>query len=144
MQRFCRTNNSYKESNKASNWFSENNMFTNPDKSKSIVAQKNQVLNKLTHFMIGNLVSRYWVFSEAVRNQYWQSTKFHISTHQYLSAPLNLQLNALGRLKNPGFKAKKVLIVTFILPNFSYCTLAGIASSTKLLKKAENLQKKSS
>ena len=54
------------------------------------------------------------------------------------------QLNALIRLKHQlGFKERKVLVNTFVMSNFNYCSLVWNFSSAQLLKKErENLQKR--
>ena len=52
------------------------------------------------------------------------------------------QLNALVRLKKfLSFEQKKVLVNSFILPNFDYYPLVWFISSAKSLIKAGNLQK---
>ena len=53
------------------------------------------------------------------------------------------QLNALIKLKHLlGFKERKVLVNTFVMSNFNYCSLVWNFSSAKLLNKIENLQKR--
>ena len=57
--------------------------------------------------------------------------------------PLSIQLNALIRLNHVSrFEEKKVLVNTFILPNFYHCFLVWNFSSVYPLKKIENLQKR--
>ena len=52
------------------------------------------------------------------------------------------QLNALIRLKHLlGFKKRKVLVNTFVMSNFNYCSLVWNFSSAQSLNKIENLQK---
>ena len=55
------------------------------------------------------------------------------------------QLNALKRLKHLSeFEGRKVLLNTFVMPNFNYCSLVWNFSkfcSAQLLKKIKNLQK---
>ena len=58
------------ETNDPINWFSENRITVNPDKSKNIVVKKNEVFNQTTHFMIKNKLVGIEFFYEAVRNQY--------------------------------------------------------------------------
>ena len=53
------------------------------------------------------------------------------------------QLNALIRLKHLlGFKKRKVLVNTFVMSNFNYCSLVWNFSSAQSLNKIENLQKR--
>ena len=53
------------------------------------------------------------------------------------------QLNALIRLKHLlGFKKRKVLVNTFVMSNFNYCSLIWNFSSAQSLNKIENLQKR--
>ena len=53
------------------------------------------------------------------------------------------QLNALIRLKHLlGFKERKVLVNTFVMSNFNYCSLVWNFSSAQSLNKIENLQKR--
>ena len=53
------------------------------------------------------------------------------------------QPNALIRLKHPlGFKKRKVLVNTFVMSNFNYCSLVWNFSSAQSLNKIENLQKR--
>ena len=53
------------------------------------------------------------------------------------------QLNVLIRLKYLlGFKERKVLVNTFVISNFNYCSLVWNFSSAQSLNKIENLQKR--
>ena len=53
------------------------------------------------------------------------------------------QLNALIRLKRVlGFQERKVLVNSFDLSNFRYCTLVWMFASSKSLTKIENLNKR--
>ena len=53
------------------------------------------------------------------------------------------QLNVLIRLKHMlGFKERKVLVNTFVMSNFNYCSLVWNFSSAQSLNKIENLQKR--
>ena len=53
------------------------------------------------------------------------------------------QLNILIRLKYLlGFKERKVLVNTFVISNFNYCSLVWNFSSAQSLNKIENLQKR--
>ena len=111
------------------------------DKFKSIVVQKNQVLNQATHFMIGNNKEDILSLMLRIRLKinYVSTNTSAIFVNQL---PINQMLWEDWTLTFLGFKAKKVLINIFILLNFSYCPLAWFISSAKWLKKVENLQKK--
>ena len=53
------------------------------------------------------------------------------------------QLNALIRLKHLlGFKERKVLVNTYVMSNFSYCSLSWNFFSAQSLNKIENLQER--
>ena len=53
------------------------------------------------------------------------------------------QLNALIRLKHLlGFKERKVLVNTFAMSNFNYCSLVWNFSSAQSLNRIENLYKR--
>ena len=53
------------------------------------------------------------------------------------------QLNALIRLKHLlGFEERKVLVNTFVMSNFNYCSLVWNFSTAQSLNKIENLQKR--
>ena len=53
------------------------------------------------------------------------------------------QLNALIRLKHLlGFEERKVLVNTFVMSNFNYCSLVWNFSSAQSLNKIGNLQKR--
>ena len=53
------------------------------------------------------------------------------------------QLNALIRLKHLlGFEERKVLVNTFVMSNFNYCSLVWNFSSAQSLNKIANLQKR--
>ena len=53
------------------------------------------------------------------------------------------QFNALMRLKQfLGFKEKRILINSYSMVNFNYCSLVWMFLSASLLKKIENLQKR--
>ena len=70
--------------------------------------------------------------------------KLNFSNHIYniCRSTLN-QLNALIRLKHVlGFKERKVLVNTFVMSNFNYCSLVWNFSSAQSLNKIENLQKR--
>ena len=52
------------------------------------------------------------------------------------------QLNALTRLKHLlGFKERKVLVNTFVMSNFNYCSLVWNFSSAQSLKKSKTYKK---
>ena len=69
--------------------------------------------------------------------------KLNFKDHINICKSASNQLNALIRLKHLlGFKERKVLVYTFVMSNFNYCSLVRNFSSAQSLNKIENLQKR--
>ena len=130
------------ESENAVKWFSDNKMFVNPNKFKSIIIQKHKTLNQPDKILIGSnsveITSSVKLLGVTIDNQ----LNFNIHITNICKSASN-QLNALVRLKPfLGFEEKKVLINSFILSNFNYCPLVWFITSSKSLNKIENLHKR--
>ena len=104
-------------------WFSDNKMIVNTDKLKSIIIQKSNQTIKPKQFLLGNNVIEIASSVELLGIQIDVQLNFnlHISI---TCKSASKQLNALVRLKCfLGFEERKVLINSFILSNFNYCSL---------------------
>ena len=126
----------------AINWFSSNDMIANPDKFKSIILTK----NKSDDIPNGPSIGTDIVSTEksvkllGIHLDNRLNFNFHINT---ICKSASSQLNALVWLKKfLSFELKKVLVNSFLLSIFDYCSLVWFISSGKSLKKVENLQKR--
>ena len=69
--------------------------------------------------------------------------KLNFNHHSNICKSASNQLNALIRLKHLlGFKERKVLVNTYVMSNFSYCSLSWNFFSAQSLNKIENLQER--
>ena len=130
------------ESRNLIKWFSENKRIVDPDKFKSIIILKSNQTSKPKQFLIGNdvveVASSVKLLGIHIDDKL--SFNLHISN---ICKSASKQLNALVRLKCfLCFEERKVLINSFILSNFNYCSLVWSISSAKSLNKVENLQKR--
>ena len=126
----------------AINWFSSNDMIANPDNFKSIILFKSKSDDIPNGFSIGtDIVStEKSVKLLGIHLDNRLNFNFHIST---ICKSASSQLHALVRLKKfLSFELKKVLVNSFLLSIFDYCSLVWFISSGKSLKKVENLQKR--
>ena len=68
--------------------------------------------------------------------------KLNFKDHINICKSASNQLNALIRLKHLlGFKERKVLVYTFVMSNFNYCSLVRNFSSAQSLNKIETYRK---
>ena len=135
-------NNLECEANAALSWLASNNMIANPDKFHSIILSKNIIDTSDLKIKVGNKVIK----SEAnvkllgVKIDNELNFNSHVSD---LCKNASAQLNALIRFKNIlSFKAKFILIQSFVYANFNYCPLIWHFSSSKSLSKVEQIQKR--
>ena len=117
-------------------------MIANPDKFHSIILSKNIIDTSDLKIKVGNKVIK----SEAnvkllgVKIDNELNFNSHVSD---LCKNASAQLNALIRFKNIlSFKAKFILIQSFVYANFNYCPLIWHFSSSKSLSKVEQIQKR--
>ena len=131
------------DSQGAINWFKINEMIVNPDKFQAIAVKKNCRIKDSCALDINNQTINsencIKLFGAEIENTLSTlSFNKHIST-LYKKA-IN-QLNAKGRIqKYMGFKAKEVLLNSFVLSNFNCCPLVWHFFSLKSLKKIEKVQ----
>ena len=130
------------ESEVAINWFSSNKMIVNPDKFKSVILTKNKSDDIPTRFSIGTDIVPIEKSVKLLGIHLDNRLNFNLHINTICKPPSN-QLNASVRLqKFLSFEQKKVLVNSFILPNFDYCPLVWFISSAKSLTKVENLQRR--
>ena len=107
--------------------FSGNKTIVNPDNFKAIVISKSDYIEQSVSLLRNNLDDK---------------LNFHFLIRK-ISKSASSQLNALIRLKPfLGSSEIKVLIDSFILSNFDYCSIAWFFSSAKFLNNVENLQRR--
>ena len=124
------------------NWFFSNKIIVNSDKFKSAVLTKNKSDNIPTGFSIStDIVSiEKSVKLLGIHLDKLLNSNLHVIT---ICKSASSKLNALVLLKKfIGFEQKEVLVNSFILSNFDYCSLVWFILSAKSLKKVENLQKR--
>ena len=108
-------------------------MIVNPDKFQDIVLNKKRSNLTNTNFQIDDQV---------IKSVSSVELNFNLHISKICKSAAN-QLNALIRLKQfLSFHAKEVLINSYIISNFNYCSLVWMFSSTQSLSKIENLQKR--
>ena len=111
----------------AMKWFSGNKTIVNLDNFKAIVISKSDYIEQSVSLL---------------RNDLDEKLNFHFLIRK-ISKSASSQLNALIRLKPfLGSSEIKVLIDSFILSNFDYCSIAWFFSSAKFLNNVENLQRR--
>ena len=124
------------------NCFKDNHMIVNPGKFQAIVFDNhkgnhtNQIIN-IDQKEI-KAVSKVRLLGIEIDDKLYFN--HHINN---ICKSASNQLNALIRLKHLlGFEERKVLINTFVMLNFNYCSLVWNFSSAQSLNKIENLQKR--
>ena len=130
------------ETNIATSWLTSNKMIANPDKFHSIILTKNKAANLDIEVKIGDqtIKSEQYIKLLGVTIDNKLNFDKHVSD-LCITAPA--QLNALFRFKNIlPFKAKFVLVQSFVYANFNYCLLVWNFSSAKSLLKVEKIQKR--
>ena len=130
------------ESKTALSWLNKNNMIANPGKFHAIFVTKNR--NDTSNFKINIgdklITSETWVKLLGIKIDNNLNFDLHIKD---ICKVASGQLNALCRLKSfLDFKAKYILIQSFIYANFNYCPLIWHFSSSKSLQKIESIQKR--
>ena len=128
------------ESNIAIDWFTKNEMIINPDKFQAIILDKKK--SNLTNIplTIDNQTIKSVPSVELLGVHLDDKLNFNLHISNICRSAAN-QLNALIRLKSYlNFNAKRVLINSYIIPNFIYCPLIWIFSTAKSLNKIESLE----
>ena len=126
----------------AISWLNENKMIANPEKFHAIVVTKNRANNSNINVSINgkNIKSEPWVKLLGIKIDNKLKFDLHIAD---LCNKASGQLNALIRLKPfLNFKAKSILIQSFVYANFNYCPLIWHFSSAESLLEIEAIQKR--
>ena len=126
----------------AINWFKNNHMIVNLGKFQAIIFDKHKenYANRIISINQKEIkaVAKVKILGIEIRDKL--NFNHHIKNN---CKSASNQLNALIRLKHLlGFKERKVLVNTFVMSNFHYCSLVWNFSSAQSLNKIENLQKR--
>ena len=124
------------------NWFNENEINVNPEKFQAIIIDKKRQDHTNEIFKIGSKEIK--VASQVKPLGGEIDNKLNFEQHiNYICKLAANQSNALIRLKSfLGFQKRKVLVDSFVLSNFNYCTLVWMFASSKSLTKTENIYKR--
>ena len=130
------------ENNIAIDWFTKNEMIINPDKFQIIILDKKK--SNLTNIplIVVNQTIKSVPSVELLGIHLDDKLNFNLHISNICRSAAN-QLNALIQLKNYlSFNAKRVLINSYIISNFTYCPRVWMFSTAKSLNKIESLQKR--
>ena len=118
-----------------------NKMIVNPDKFQAIVLNKKRSDLTNTNFDVDNQVIKSVSSVELLGIQIDGKLNFNLHMSKICKSAAN-HLNTLIRLKQfLNFHAKKVLINSYTISNFNYCSLVWMFSSANSVNKIESLQK---
>ena len=130
------------ESEIAINWFKSNNMIVNPGKCEAIIFNKHKGNHTNRTITINPKEIKAVAKVKLLRIAIDDKLNFNHHMNNICKSASN-QLNTLIRLKHLlGFKERKVLVNTFVMSNFNYCSLVWNFSNAQSLSKIENLQKR--
>ena len=129
------------ESEVGINWFKKNKMVVNRDKFQAIILDKQKRDHTDERITVDNqqikVVSSLKLFGLQLDHM-----NFNLHISNICKSAAN-QLNSLIRLKKfMNFEEKEILINSYFMANFNYCSLVSMLSSAGSLKKIENLQKR--
>ena len=132
------------ETNTAISWLTNNNMIANPEKFHCIILTKNKADNSEFEVRIGDKVIKsepnVRLLGVTIDNKI--NFDLHVSD---ICKKASAQLNALCRLRKFfSFKAKSVLIQSFVFANFNYCPLGMAFFIIKVAFKSRKYSKESS
>ena len=128
--------------NIAIDWFLKNEMIINPDKFQAIFRDRKKSNFRNIPLTLDNQAIKSVPSANLLGIHLDDKLNFslHISNICRLAAN---QLNILIKLKSYLiFHAKRILISSYIIGNFDYCSLVSIFSTAKSLNKIESLQKR--
>ena len=130
------------ESEIAINWFKYNHMIVNPSKFQAIILDKHKGNHTNRTININQKEIKAVAKVKLLRIELDNKLNFNHNINNIYKSASN-QPNALIRLKYLlRFKERKVLVNTFVMSNFNYCSLVWNFSSAQSLNKIENLQKR--
>ena len=130
------------ESNVAIDWLERNQMIANPDKFHAVLVTKGRddTIGEKLVIQGKQIQSENAVRLLGVKIDHRLTFDDHISD---LCRKAAAQLNALKRLKGyMEFKAKEILVQSFVFSNFNYCPLVWHFSSEKSVKKIEKIHER--
>ena len=114
------------ESEIAINWFKNNHMIVNPGKFQAIIFNKHK--ENYTNRTININQKEIKAVADVKLLGIEIDNKLNFKDHINICKSASNQLNALIRLKHLlGFKERKVLVNTFVMSNFNYCSLVWIS-----------------
>ena len=129
------------ESETTINWFKDNHMILNPGKFQAIIFDKHK--GNHTNQIINIFQKEVKVVSKVKLLEIEIDDKITFNHHiNNICKSTSNQPNALISLKHSlGFKKRKVLVYTFVMSNFNYCSLVWNFSSAQSLNKIETYRK---
>ena len=123
-------------------WFKNNKMIVNPDKFQAILLDKRKSDHTNQHIVVDSQNIKVVSSVELLGIQIDDKLNFNLHISNICASAIN-QLNALFRLKRfLGFKEKRIVINSYFMANFHFCSLVWMFSSASSLKKIENLRKR--
>ena len=133
-----------KESANAINWFKQNEMIINPEKSNAIIINKTGRWNDTYSLDIGGekIESQNVVQLLGIKIDYKLNFEKHISE---LCKRASGRLNAICRLNKAKVltkQAKKILLESFVTSCFNYCPLVWHFCANKSTKRMEKVQER--
>ena len=133
-----------KESQNAIDWFTQNEMIINPDKSKAIIINKNGRWNQTYSLNIGGDIIKSQKIVEllGLEIDYKLNFEKHISELCKRAAG---RLNAISRLNNSKVltkQTKKILLESFVSSCFNYCPIVWHFCSNNSTKRMERVQER--
>ena len=123
-------------------WFKNNHMIENPGKFQAIIFDKHK--GNHTNRIININQKEIKAVAKVKLLEIEIDEKLNFNNHiNNICKSTSNQLSALIGLKHLlGFMERKVLVNTFVMSNFNYCSLVWNFSSAQSLNKIENLQKR--
>ena len=110
-------------------WFHENKVIANPDKFQAIVLDKRRSNNTEVKFIIGSEQIQAVQSVDILGITIYDKLNFNLHIDKIYLKSAN-QLNALVRLKRfLGNEERKVLINSFVLSNFTHCSLVWMLTN---------------
>ena len=129
------------ESEIAINWFKYSHMIVNPSKFQAIILDKHKGDHTNRTININQKEIKAVAKVKLLRIELDNKLNFNHHINNIYKSASN-QLNALIRLKHLlRFKERKVLVNTFVMSNFNYCSLVWNFSSAQSLKKSKTCKK---
>ena len=130
------------ESEIAIYWFKDNHMIVNPGNFQAIIIDKHKENHTNKIINIDQKEIKALLKVKLLGIEIDGKPNFNHRINSICKSASN-QLNALMRLKHLlGFEERKVLVNTFVMSNFNYCSLVWNFSGAQSLNKIENQHKR--